>query len=44
MIIEKNIIFCHEDMFLYKKPDFITINQYINLINDEKLKEVININ
>ena len=30
------VIFCHEDMFLYKKPDFITINQYIDLINDEK--------
>ena len=30
------VIFCHEDMFLYKKPDFITINQYIDLIKNEK--------
>ena len=33
---EEIVIFCHEDMFLYKKPDFITINQYIDLINNEK--------
>jgi len=33
---EEIVIFCHEDMFLYKKPDFITINQYIDLIKNEK--------
>ena len=33
---EEIVIFCHEDMFLYKEPDFITINQYIDLIKNEK--------
>ena len=30
------VLFCHEDMFLYMKPDFVTINQYINLIENNK--------
>ena len=26
------VLFCHEDMFLYKKPNFEIIDEYINLI------------
>ena len=33
---EEIVIFCHEDMFLYDRPDFNTINQYINFIENEK--------
>ena len=30
------VLFCHEDMFLYKQPDFILLKQYINFIKEEK--------
>ena len=30
------ILFCHEDMFLYKKPNFEIIDEYINLIKNNK--------
>tara|TARA_B100001250_G_C19603780_1_gene701801 strand:- start:101 stop:817 length:717 start_codon:yes stop_codon:yes gene_type:complete len=33
---EEVVLFCHEDMFLYKKPDFSAIKEYINLINNNK--------
>jgi len=29
------VLFCHEDMFLYKKPNFEIIDEYINLIKDD---------
>ena len=29
------VLFCHEDMFLYKKPNFEIINEYINLIKND---------
>ena len=29
------VLFCHEDMFLYKKPNFEIIDKYINLIKNE---------
>ena len=32
---EEIVLFCHEDMFLYKKPNFDIINEYINLIKKE---------
>ena len=28
------VLFCHEDMFLYKKPNFEIIDKYINLIKN----------
>ena len=28
------VLFCHEDMFLYNKPNFTTLNEYINLIKE----------
>ena len=30
------VLFCHEDMFLYKKPNFEIIDEYINLIKNNK--------
>ena len=30
------VLFCHEDMFLYKEPNFTIINEYIKLIKNEK--------
>jgi len=30
------VLFCHEDMFLYNKPNFTTLNEYINLIKENK--------
>ena len=30
------VLFCHEDMFLYKEPIFNIINDYIDLIKKEK--------
>ena len=33
---EEIVLFCHEDMFLYMKPNFETLNQYINLIENDK--------
>ena len=32
---EEIVLFCHEDMFLYKKPNFDIIDEYINLIKKE---------
>ena len=32
---EEIILFCHEDMFLYKKPNFDILNEYIELIKNE---------
>ena len=29
------VLFCHEDMFLYKKPNFEIIDEYINLIKND---------
>jgi len=29
------VLFCHEDMFLYKKPNFEIINEYIDLIKND---------
>ena len=29
------VLFCHEDMFLYKKPNFEIIDEYINLIKSD---------
>ena len=29
------VLFCHEDMFLYKKPNFKIINEYIDLIKND---------
>ena len=33
---EEIVIFCHEDMFLYKEPNFVIIDDYVNLIKNEK--------
>ena len=33
---EEIVLFCHEDMFLYMKPNFETLNQYISLIENDK--------
>ena len=33
---EEIVLFCHEDMFLYNKPNFAIINDYIKLIESEK--------
>ena len=30
------ILFCHEDMFLYAKPNFNIINEYIDIIKNDK--------
>ena len=30
------VIFCHEDMFLYDKPNFEILNEYIDLIKNDK--------
>ena len=32
---EEIVLFCHEDMFLYKKPNFDIIDEYINLIKNK---------
>ena len=29
------VLFCHEDMFLYKKPNFEIIDEYMNLIKND---------
>ena len=29
------VLFCHEDMFLYKKPNFEIIDEYINLVKND---------
>ena len=34
------VLFCHEDMFLYMRPNFETINQYINLIKNDKCSSI----
>ncbi len=33
---EEIVLFCHEDMFLYDKPNYEIINHYINLLKNEK--------
>ena len=33
---EDIVLFCHEDMFLYDKPNFNILNEYINLIKNEQ--------
>ncbi len=33
---EEIVIFCHEDMFLYSEPNFKIINEYFDLIKNEK--------
>ena len=33
---EEIVLFCHEDMFLYNEPQFNIINEYIDLIENEK--------
>ena len=37
---EEIVLFCHEDMFLYMRPNFETINQYINLIKNDKCSSI----
>ena len=34
------VLFCHEDMFLYKKPNFEIIDEYINLVNNDNCELV----
>ena len=34
------VIFCHEDMFLYDKPNFQTLNEYIDLIRSDKCSAI----
>ena len=33
---EEIVLFCHEDMFLYSEPNFKILNDYIDLIKNEK--------
>ena len=33
---EEIVLFCHEDMFLYDKPNYEILTQYIDLIKNEK--------
>ena len=32
---EETVLFCHEDMFLYEKPNFDILNEYIDLIKND---------
>ena len=34
------VLFCHEDMFLYKKPNFKIIDEYINLVKNDNCELV----
>ena len=34
------VLFCHEDMFLYKKPNFEIIDEYINLVKNDNCELV----
>ena len=34
------VLFCHEDMFLYKKPNFEIIDEYINLIKNDNCEVI----
>ncbi len=34
------VLFCHEDMFLYKKPNFQIIDEYINLVKNDNCELV----
>ncbi len=34
------VLFCHEDMFLYKKPNFEIIDDYINLVKNDNCELV----
>ena len=37
---EEIVLFCHEDMFLYKKPNFKIIDEYINLVKNDNCELV----